>query len=473
MKKFYITTSIAYTNASPHIGFALELIQADLLARFHKAKGEDVFFLTGTDEHGTKIERTAKEKGTDPQSFVDCVSKEFKVLADTLDISNDFFVRTTDKKNHWPGVEKIWKAVLKDLYKKKYKGLYCFGCEAFLSQKDLVEGKCPNHNREPEEVEEENWFFRLSKYSKEIERKIESDELRIVPESKKKEILSFIKEGVEDISVSRSKDKLSWGIPVPGDESQKIYVWLDALTNYISAIGYGRDEKNFNRFWPANVHCIGKDILRFHAVIWPGMLLSAGLPLPKTVFVHGFITSEGKKMSKSLGNVIDPKSLIEKYGADAVRYFFLSEIPSSGDGDFSEKRFIERYNSDLADGLGNLLARVSALSKKNNIYSFDADKEVAEKVKKVKKESSLLIEQFRFNEALSNIWSLIHFADGYIEEKRPWEKKEDNAEVINNLRYILLNLSDILFPFIPSSAKEAHKILENGEKKILFPKIQN
>ncbi|MBX4211747.1 MAG: class I tRNA ligase family protein [Candidatus Yanofskybacteria bacterium] len=318
MKTFYITTSIAYTNAEPHIGYALELTQADVLARYHQLLGDDTYFLTGTDEHGIKIERSATKLSQDPQDFVNNIAERFQALTKALNISNNDFIRTTDKERHWPGVEKIWRS-LQDkgaLYEKEYEGLYCVGHEAFVKKSELIDGLCPIHKTEPEKIREKNWFFKLSDYKREIKGRIERDELKIVPESRKHEILNLF-DDAEDVSFSRPADKLQWGIPVPGDSSQTIYVWADALTNYISALGYGQDEKLLH-YWPADIHLIGKDILRFHAMVWPAMLLAIELPLPRSINVHGFITSEGQKISKSLGNVIDPFMLIEKYGAEVL-----------------------------------------------------------------------------------------------------------------------------------------------------------
>ena len=304
MNKFYITTSIAYVNAPPHIGFALESLQADVLARWRRQKGEEGFFLTGTDEHGAKIARAAEVAGKTPRELVDENAEKFRELKKSLNLSWDNFIRTSDEKVHWPVAQELWRRLEKagDLYKKSYQGLYCVGHEAFVTQKDLENGKCRDHQKEPEIIEEENWFFRLSKYSEVIKEKVESGELKIVPETRKNEILSLLREGLEDISFSRPSKDLSWGVPVPDDDTQTMYVWADALSNYISGRGgISEWEKH-----PADIHLIGKDILRFHAAIWPGMLLSAGLPLPKAIYVHGHILSNGQKMSKSLGNVVDP-----------------------------------------------------------------------------------------------------------------------------------------------------------------------
>jgi len=465
MRKFYITTSIAYTNAPPHIGFALELIQADVLARYHRILGEDVFFLTGTDEHGAKIAKAAQEAGQEPQDFVDKVSKKFRELREFLNLSNDDFIRTSDQKRHYPAVKKLWLKLEEngDIYKKKYKGFYCSGCEMFITEKDLVNGKCPNHQIQPEFIEEENYFFKLSKYLKEIEERIEKDELKIIPETRKNEVLGYIKTGFGDVSFSRAKEKY-WGFPIPGDKSQIIYVWGDALPNYISAIGYTENSKKFQKYWPADVHCIGKDILKFHALIWPGMLLSLGLSLPKTIFVHGFITSGGQKMSKSLGNVIDPFELVKKYGIDAVRYYLLREIPATEDGDFTYEKFEQRYNSDLAAGVGNLVSRVITMAAKSNSKQIPNPK-FQTKIEETKNKYKKALEDFKFSEALKAIWDLISFCDKYIEEKKPWENK--NPGVINDLLFALDNIADLLSPFLPETAEKIKK----RKDKHLFPKI--
>ncbi len=475
MEKFYITTSIAYTNAKPHIGFALELLQADSLARYKRKEGFDVFFLTGTDEHGSKIVKTAEKAGKEPQKFVDEISEEFVKLTKELNISNDYFIRTTDKEKHWPGVELLWKKIEEkgDIYKKKYKGLYCSGCESFKREKELTDGKCPDHGKVPEVVEEENYFFKLSKFSDRIENLIEEDKIKIFPENRKKEMLNFLKEGVEDISVSRSVNSLKWGIPVPGDNSQVLYVWLDALTNYISAIGYGRSEKDFKEWWPADLHCVGKDILRFHAVIWIGMLLSAGIEVPKSILVHGFITSDGKKMSKSLGNVIDPFDLIKEYGVEPVRYYFLKEIPVTGDGDFSHDRFLEVYNSELADGLGNLLSRSIALAGKNKVDNLKGTEEMKDKVQEVEKEVSSYMNNNKINEALNEVWKLIHFTDKYIEKEKPWEDSQEKKDVIGNLLYALDAIANILESFLPETSSEIKRQIKTKERKVIFPKFRN
>jgi methionyl-tRNA synthetase len=474
---FYITTSIAYTNAPPHIGFALELLQADVIARYNRQQQNDVFFLTGTDEHGDKIAKKAEEENKTPFDFVNEITEHYKDLTEKLNISNDDFIRTTDKEKHWDGVHKIWKKIKEndDIYKKKYKGLYCSGCESFKKEKELVDGKCPDHDKEPEQIEEENYFFRLSKYQEKIKQLIETDEVKVIPENKKKEILNFINEGLEDISVSRNADALKWGIPVPDDDSQTLYVWIDALTNYISALGYGRDEENFKKYWPADVHCIGKDILRFHAVIWIGMLLSAGIETPKKILVHGHITSQGKKMSKTLGNVKDPFDLVERHGVDPVRYYLLREIPTVSDGDFSEERFTERYNADLADGIGNLSSRIISLSKTPHCHSREGGNPLNESpaipwLTTKQKEYHHLMQQLKISEAVEKIWEVIHLTDRYIEKEKPWEKKENSEEVVNNLLQILETISEMLEPILPETSKQIKKQIETKQKKTLFPK---
>lgn len=458
MDKFYITTSIPYTNAPPHIGFTLEAIQADVLARYHKSLGEDVFYLTGTDEHGLKIKKAAEEVGKKPKEFTNEISAKFKELSSLLNLCNNDFIRTTDEKRHWPVVKKVWLKLKDngDIYKKKYKGFYCSGCEAFVTKKDLINGKCPNHKQKPDLVEEENYFFKLSKYLSQIKKKIKNNDLKIIPETRKNEVLGYIKTGFKDVSFSRAKEKY-WGIPVPGDDSQIIYVWGDALVNYLS----GADEK----YWPADVHCIGKDILKFHALIWPAMLLSLGLDLPKTIFVHGFITVNGQKMSKSLGNVVDPFELVKKYGTDAVRYYLLREIPSTEDGDFTYQKFEQRYNADLASGIGNLVSRVDKMA--NDIGSEKSDnKKIKKAINKAKKNYTKALENFKFNEALKSIWDLISFCDKYIEQTKPWEQKQGAKLVLADLLFAIDNIAELLEPFLPETSQKIKK-----RTTPLFPKI--
>ena len=454
-KKFYLTSSIAYTNALPHLGYALELVQADVLARYHRLTDNDVFFLTGTDEHGAKIVRAAKEAGKTPQKFTDEISQKYKELTKALNLSNDDFIRTTDQKRHWPGVQKVWLAIKEkgDLYKKKYKGLYCVGCEAFVKEKDLVGGKCPIHEQKPEIIEEENYFFRLSKYATAVKEKITNGEIKIIPEGRKNEIISFINQGVEDISCSRSRTNLKWGIPVPDDDSQTIYVWFEALINYLFP----------KKYWPADVQCLGKDIFRFHALWWPAMLLSLGMDLPKTILVHGFINSAGQKMSKSLGNVVDPFELVKKYGADAVRFFLLREIPSTEDGDFTEEKFVERYNGDLASGLGNLVARVVTLAQKfevKNFKDFAIDFSIPKN----------FWEEFNFGAYLRTVWGFIGVCDKYIEDNRLWEGNKNQG--VESLLYAIDKIAELLRPFLPETSEKILKQLKNKKSEPLFPRFK-
>lgn len=467
-KKFYITTSIAYVNAVPHIGFALELLQADVLARYWRGRGADVRFLTGTDEHGTKIWQSAEKAGMDAQTFTDRNSLEFKKLTAALNISNDDFIRTTDRARHWPGAIKFWNELAEagDLYKKSYEGLYCVGHESFIKKSELVDGRCPLHKTEPQKIEEENWFFRLTKYKKEIKEKIESGELKIVPASRIPEVLNLI-DDAEDISFSRPVTSLKWGIPVPGDESQVMYVWADALTNYITALGYADNSQNWLNYWPADVHLIGKDILRFHAIYWPAMLLSAGVALPKAINVHGFITVEGEKMSKSLGNVIDPFALIDKYGIEPVRYFLLREIPSTDDGDFSYKKLEERYNGELANGLGNLVQRVATLINNNLdgelIYKKEAVVEFKNQSFFDVSEYEAHINNFELHKALEFIWSRVALANAFVDERKPWvQVKADPAAFLatmTRLALMIRHISELLMPFMPGTADKISGIL--------------
>jgi len=425
MKTVFISTAIPYTNSVPHLGFALEIVQADVLARYYRIKGEDVFFLTGTDENALKNVIAARELGMETKDLVDKNAAEFRELKEILNLSWSDFIRTTEQR-HREGVEKFWLAAGRDIYKKKYKGLYCIGCEEFKTAKDLVNGCCPEHSTTKlEKVEEENYFFRLSKYQEQLEGLIKSDTLKIIPEVRKNEALSFVRQGLEDFSISRSRKRAQgWGIQVPGDDDQVIYVWLDALTNYITALGYADSSAKFKKYWQDGnfiMHMIGKGVNRFHSVYWPAMLLSAGIRLPGHIFVHGYVTINGQKISKSLGNVVSPDEVVSKYGIDPVRYYLLREIPSYEDGDFSYKKFEERYNGDLANGLGNLVARVAALGEKLGPISFnfekDVDKNIRVSCEAVFGDYVRHIEEFRLNETLIDVWKLVSLADKYINKK--------------------------------------------------------
>lgn len=463
VNKFYITTPIYYVNSKAHIGHAFTSVVADVLARYHRQLGDDTFFLTGVDEHGAKIARAAEAAGMAPHEFTGKMSELFKHLSPAINISNDYFIRTTDQEIHWPGVFKIW-GVLEakgDLYKGEYKGLYCVGHEAFIKKSELKDGVCSDHQTKPEKIKEENYFFKLSKYKKRIKKAYESGAIVIKPASRTNEVLAMLKDS-EDVSFSRPSKDLKWGIPVPGDETQKIYVWADALTNYLSAIGYGRNE-NWGKFWPADVHVIGKDILRFHAIIWPAMLLSAGLELPRSLFVHGFITVEGQKMSKTIGNVVDPVELVKKYGIDPVRYYLLREIPSTEDGDFSYRKLKDRYNGDLANNLGNLVSRVAKLieTKLEGELNFDnkfLDKEVNQKITTTGEAYRKSIEEFKLHEALTHIWGLFTFANAYIDENKPWadiaRHPEHFLQTLTSVIAVIINGAKLLEPFLPETTEK-------------------
>ena len=488
-EKFYITSSIAYANSGPHLGYAYEILLADIIARYKRQMGVDTFFLTGTDEHGDKIIRSAQKAGIGPQVFVDGNVSKFKELDREMNISYDFFIRTSDKKNHWPGAQAFWAKLIAsgDIYKGLYKGLYCVGCEAFVTEKDLIDGKCPNHDTPPEEIEEENYFFKLSKYTKQVKEKITSGELDIVPLARKNEILSLLDEGLQDISISRPEGNILWGVPVPNEKGQMMYVWFEALINYVSALGFGReDNKNFKTFWPADVHVIGKDILRFHSAIWPAMLLSAGIELPKKILVHGFITSGGKKMSKSLGNVIDPLSFIKEHDAESLRYYLSREISPFEDGDFTESRFIETYNANLANGLGNLVSRTLKMSQQyfDGEISRKTDTDVP-----LKREfktvgdidevegfsipytvSNTILPDYHnnmgslnINMAADNIWELIGLLDGYIADYEPFklvkEDKEKTENIIWNVLFGIYHISNMLSPFMPATSEKIKDLI--------------
>ncbi|MDP2664855.1 MAG: methionine--tRNA ligase, partial [bacterium] len=414
-QKFYITTAIPYVNGSPHIGHALEFVQTDVIARYHRLRGEETLLLSGSDENAIKNVQAAEKAGVPVQQFIDQNAKLFIELADKLGITFDVFQKGSDKK-HYESSQKLWELCAKagDIYKKAYEGLYCVGCETFYAPDELDKNlECFEHpGKKLEKISEENYFFKLSKYQEKLISLIEKDELKIIPQTRKNEVLSFLKEPLQDISISRTNERAkNWGVPVPGDDSQRVYVWFDALNIYQSGVGFGLNEEKYKKWWPADVHVIGKGIIRFHAVYWPAFLLSAGLPLPKTLFVHGYITVDGQKMSKTLGNVVDPFVLIEKYGADAVRYYFLREIPPAEDGDFSFAKFETRYNADLAAGLGNLVARVLALNPnaKIQIPNKAQNPKLQALLEQTKKKVDSALENFQFNQGLEAIWDVIHF----------------------------------------------------------------
>jgi methionyl-tRNA synthetase len=477
-KTFYLTTAIPYVNAAPHIGHALEFVQTDVIARYQKSCGKEVHLVTGADENSLKNVHAAEKQGITTAALCERNAAVFKKMAEQLGLSFTSFTRTSNQKIHWPGVQKLWSLCDKagDIYKKKYQGLYCVGCESFYEENELPNGICPEHGTKPELIEEENYFFKLSKYQKKLEVLIESDKLQILPESRKNEVLSFIRGGLRDFSISRSMERAKgWGVPVPNDQAQIQYVWFDALGTYITGIGYGTEEKQFKKIWPAAVHVIGKGILRFHAVYWPAMLLSAGLKLPKSIFVHGYITVEGQKMSKTLGNVVDPFYLIEKYGADQLRYCLLSEVPTFDDGDFSEKALIDKNNNELIANLGNLINRTMVFLDKYFDSTIpegklsEQDKNFLNEQKKVYEEATELLEKTKLREALQQIMHFGHNANKYFQDNKPWElvknKDKKAAAVMLVLANQVKDLAILIEPYLPNTSKAIIKQLMNGERK--------
>lgn len=471
----FITTSIPYVNGEPHIGHAMEFLMADVLARAGRQRGDNVLFSTGSDEHGGKIAEKAAEAGLTPKELADKISATVRDLAVKLNVSNDRFVRTTDA-GHEQRAKLIWKALEQDIYKTTYTGWYCVGDEAFFTETEVEanKGVCPNHNRPYDKIEEENYFFKLSNYTKPVLEAIESRTFDIVPDTKRNEILSLLREGLEDISVSRPKEKVSWGIAVPDDPTQVMYVWFEALMNYITVLGYP-EHNDFKQYWPATTQVIGKDIIRFHAAIWPAMLLSLKLPLPTTLYVHGFITVEGKKMSKSLGNYVSPNDIVDKYGVDAFRYYFLRHIPSYGDGDFSWATFEAAYNNELANELGNAVSRTVAMIVKyqNGIIGVipPAGHDMAQYLEALK--------VCRFDRALDEVWEQVRGLNQYIDQEKPWgiAKENDQEHLREVLAYQssnLLEIADLLEPFMPDTAAKIKGVFEEGIVRpldgTLFPK---
>lgn len=479
--KYYITTTLPYVNAKPHLGFALEIIQADVLARWQRSLGKEVFFNTGTDEHGAKIFEKAKELGKTPRDYCDQSAAPFLALKEKLDLSFDNFIRTTDAR-HIAAAQEFWRRCEKngDIYKKTYKSKYCVGCELEKTDSELVDGRCPIHpNKEIEIIEEENYFFRFSKYQKPLLDLYEANPDFVVPEVRFNEIKNFVAQGLQDFSISRVKEKMPWGIAVPGDESQVMYVWFDALVNYISCLGFpAGGGKKFEEFWGTKenrnaIQVAGKDNLRQQSAMWQAMLMSAGLPNSKQIFIHGFITAGGQKMSKSLGNVVDPVDLAEKYGPDAVRHFLLREIPADEDGDFSRQKFEERYNADLAKGIGNLAARITAIAKKigAKINESYANAEIKEAVNLAKDDRDRFLAQYKFNEAVAVVWKLVNLGDKYIELVQPWKTKDIAAT--GDLLFLLADIADLIEPFIPQTSKKIKALLAGEEIGALFPRIDS
>ncbi len=475
--KYLVTTSIPYVNGDPHIGFAMELLQADVLARAARQRGDDVIYTTGTDEHGTKVAETAAKQGLKPKEFTDQISQKFRDLQKLLNISSEHFVRTTDE-NHEKRAQLLWKALEHDIYKAKYIGWYDVRQEEFVPEAQAdPERMKPDHPQAYQRLEEDNYFFKLSKYSEKLYTAITSGAFEVVPETKRNEILYVLKEGLEDISISRPKEKLDWGVPVPGDKDQVMYVWFEAVMNYITVLDYPEGE-TFKQFWPANVQVVGKDIIRFHAAIWPAMLLSLGLPLAKQLYVHGFITVEGQKMSKSIGNVIAPKDVVDKYGVDPFRYYFLRHIPSYNDGDFSWDTFEAAYNNELANELGNAVQRTAAM-----VMKYQAGK-VGELPKNEHDTGAVeqALAECRFDRALDSIWDKVRGLNQYIDEEKPWElsKKDEDKEHLQEVLATqvsdLLQIANLLTPFLPETAEKINAVFKDGTVTLiggtLFPKSE-
>jgi len=481
-KKLYITTAIPYVNGTPHIGNALDYLLADIWTRYQKQNGREVRFQVGTDEHGNKIAAKATELGLTPKAYTDQTYVNFENLMKKVGAEYTDFIRTTDD-HHVAAVQHIWQQLQPYLYKGTYSGWYCMGHEAFFTDKEVqaTGGVCPDHQAPYQQVSEENYFFKTSAFTEKIKEAINNGTMQIVPEFRKNEFLELIKDGLTDVSVSRPKKNLTWGIPVPGDPDQIMYVWLDALANYITVIGYPDRPDEYKAFWPADVEVIGKDILRFHAGIWPAMLMGLGLELPKKLLVHGFVNVGGAKMSKTVGNVVDPNEIIDQYGLDAFRYFFSRHIPTLDDGDFTWEKFEGAYNGELGNDLGNLIQRVSGM-----ITRYQAG--VIGTAEQSEHDMTLYhhaMEDLEFNKAIDEVWNMIRSLNQYIDNVKPWEiakgigkdpeAEPHLAEVLAHCAGALVQIGDLLLPFMPGTARAIHDTFESGVVKplpgVLFPKM--
>ena len=475
--KTYITTAIPYVNGVPHLGHAEDYLLADIFAKYRRMQGDEVRFQAGTDEHGNKIEKKAEELGIEVKSYVDENSQKFKDFIAKLGVEYTDFIRTTDD-NHIKNVQKIWEKLSPHIYQNTYKGWYCSGCERFITDTEYKDnnGVCPDHQKPYEKLEETNYYYRVSDFKDEIREKIESDELKIVPEFRKNEILKLLADS-PDVSISRPTEHLKWGVPVPGDENQVMYVWMDALSNYITVLGY--PEKDISDFWPASVQIVGKDILRFHAILWPAILLGLGLPLPKVLLCHGFILSNGQKMSKSIGNVVDPLEVLEKHGLDAFRYFFSRHIDTFADSDFTWEKYEDAYNNELANDYGNLVQRLATLCKKNGVdkaYLKNYNPKAYEKIP-LNAYFCEKMDSFKFSDGIDFAWEEISEINKDLEETKPWslakEDKEAAKRVLGNLVEKLLEKNEMLKPFLPA-AEKVEEIFKSDiiepPKSPLFPK---
>ncbi len=491
MAKFYLTTPIYYASGAPHIGHAFATIYADIIARYHRLKGDPTFFLVGTDEHGSKIAEKAHELGQTPQEFVDSIAAQYQKLWTALNIESDIFIRTTSDK-HKSGVKKFFEK-LRDtgaLYEGSYEGFYCTGCEDFITESKLINGLCPDHQRAPEKIREKNYFFNLKKYLLAVREKIISGEFRIAPETRKNEILNIIDSGIPDFSITRDRQRVSWGIPYFYDESQTIYVWGDALINYVTALDFP-DGELYKKFWPADVHIVGSEINKFHSIYWPAMLLAAGVPLPRGVFVHGLFTINGQKMSKTIGNIIDPMALIPTYGVDGTRYLLVSQFPASEHGDIRAEEFTAKYNSDLANGFGNLLARTYTMIRNSGLRGSDTlgdivniDKEIQGLLRKGQEQYDRHFANYELFDALQTVFHAIKRLDRYINETEPWKlnaatDKEKLSEILETLRIGAEQVTKWLSPFLPEKCAAAQQFaaglktgsLPQDAKLNLFPRI--
>ena len=481
-KHLYITTAIPYANAKPHIGNAIDYLLADIWSRYQKQHGFEVRFQAGTDEHGNKIAAKAQEAKMTPQSYVDSMYGNFQTMIEAVGAETTDFIRTTDVR-HKAAVQYIWQTLQPYIYKGVYEGWYCVGCESFVTDKEAADnnGVCPDHNQPYQRLSEENYYFKLSEFGPRIKEAFERHKFDIAPETRKKEIMSLIESGLQDVSISRPVKQLSWGVPVPNDPTQVMYVWIDALSNYLTVLGYP-DQAGWQEYWPADVQVIGKDILRFHAAIWPAMLLALDLPLPKKLLVHGFVNVGGAKMSKTVGNVVDPMAIIEQYGQDAFRYYFSRHIPTLDDGDFTWEKFEAAYNGELANDLGNLVARIAKM-----VLNYQAgvvgDAIQAEHDTAAYREA---MDRLEFNRALDEAWVLVRGLNQYLETVKPWEIAKNLqtdheaeahlGEVLAHSVGSLMQIAHMLYPFLPHAANTILATFKDGvvreQPAILFPKQQ-
>ncbi len=474
---FYVTTSIPYASGNPHIGNAIDPLYGDVIARYYRQQGYDVAYSAGSDEHGSKIYEKALEAGIKPEEFIEKIVPEIESGHKRINSQYTHFARTNSKQ-HKTIAAKLWKQMGDDIYKSKYTGWYCVGCEEYKTETEVKanNGVCPLHDKKYEQLEEENYFFKLSKYQEQVATLIESGEFEVIPVNRKTEILNVIKDGLTDISVSRPKKKLPWGIPVPGDTTQVMYVWFEALMNYITLLNYP-DGEDFKKYWPTNLQIVGKDNLRFHAAIYPAMLLSAGLPVLKRLLVHGHLSVGGKKMSKTIGNVVSTEDIVQKYGTDAFRYYFLRHVPSYDDGDFTWERFDAVYHGELANELGNAVQRVASMI---NRYQQGVIGEYLAPEHDIQP-YTLAIENQQFDKALEWVWGLVRGVNLFLEQEKPWQlaKEADQThlkEVLGACVGDLLQIAELLVPFLPTTAETIQKIFSSGHvhnySGVLFPRIE-